>query len=461
MGYTDDLAGFVAGLADSDLPASTVERAKVHLLDTLGVALGGSATGHGRAAAALIRELGGAPQCTVAGQSFRANPLEAAFANGTMAHGIDFDDGHKFVHPGCGVVPAALAAAEVAGAGGAALIGAVVAGYEVSIRVSLAAGMVHRDRGFHPTATCNVFGAAAAAGRLLGLSAEAIGWALGIALSAAGGTCQYRFKGNPTKHLHGGLAARGGLLAALLAARGYEGAAEPLEGTFGFLKTTADGGDPKALTAGLGERFAIEDCYIKPYPSCRRTHEPVDLALKAVREKGVRAEAIREAVLHTYEYAYKPWLISTEAPNSGLRAMLNTTYCLAAALTDGTLTLAQFDDAHLKDGRILALQKRIAVREDAGLTRRWPGERGARLEIALAGGEALALAATNPRGGPERPLSFDEVGEKFLGLAEPVIGTKPARQMMEGVRRLETLADVRPLIGGLAAGAAGARAAAE
>ncbi|MEX2643645.1 MAG: MmgE/PrpD family protein [Acetobacterales bacterium] len=451
MSATDRLAAFVAGLDLAALSPATVERCKIHLLDTIGVAIRGSTTVHGRQAAALVDELGGRSEATVIGATGATNALNAAFANGVMAHAIDFDDGHKFVHPGCAVVSAALAAAESEGVDGAALLVAVVAGYEVSIRVSLAAGLEHRERGFHPTSTCNVFGAAAAGARLMGADAATLSSALGIALAESGGTCQYRFDGSPNKHLHGGVAARGGLQAARLARGGFRGTAEPIEGTFGVARAMSDGGEPEALTDELGDGFLIDACYIKPYPSCRRTHEPLDLVVDGVRKHGVDAGAIRSVVLDTYAYAYQPWLVSTEPPRTSLEAMLNTPYCLAAAFRDGLLSLDQFDDAHLADPEIAALARRITVRSDEELTRKWPASRGARLHVTLGDGRTVSLETDNPRGGPEKPFGWEDVCGKFAGLAEPVIGRDAARLTMDVVADLEKLDDAGALMRPLAA----------
>lgn len=451
MSATDCLAAFVADLDATAIPAATAERCKIHLLDTVGVAIRGSTTPHGRQAAALVDELGGRPEATVVGAPGATNALNAAFANGVMAHAIDFDDGHKFVHAGCGVISAALAAAESERASGADLLTAVIAGYEVSIRVSLAAGLAHRERGYHPTSTCNVFGAAAAGARLMGADAPTMSSALGIALAESGGTCQYRFDGSPNKHLHGGVAARGGLQAARLARRGFRGTAEPIEGTFGVVNAMSDGGEPGALTEGLGEGFAIDGCYIKPYPSCRRTHEPLDLVIDSVRRHGVEAAAIRSVVLDTYAYAYQPWLISTEPPGTSLEAMLNTPYCLAAAFADGRLSLDQFDDAHLASPEIAALARKITVRSDEELTRKWPNSRGARLHVTLEDGREVSLENDNPRGGPEKPFTWDDICDKFTGLAEPVIGRDGVRRMIDAVGGLETVQDAGDLMRPLAA----------
>jgi 2-methylcitrate dehydratase PrpD len=409
---------------------------------------------------ALAKALGGTAQCTVIGRAHRANMADAALLNGVMAHAIDFDDGHKYVHPGCAVIPAALAVAEAKGLAGADLVAAVAAGYEVSVRVSLAGGLKHRRRGFHPTGTCNVFGAAAAAGRLLGLSADAMASALGIAIAQSAGLTQYRSFGSPTKHLHAGLAARAGVLSALLAEADFQGPPEPLEGEFGFLNVMADGGEAEALTAHLGERLAMEETYIKPYPACRQIHAPLDLAIAAAREHGVVASDIREVVLYTYEYATAGWLVSAAPPQTSLRAMQSMPFCLASALIDGELTLGQVAPDRIAEESTLALARKVIVREDPDLTRAFPEKRGARLEIAMADGRIVALKTDNPKGGPDRPLSFADVVEKFNALAVPVIGAGSAARFVEAVEGLETLDGVGPLVEPLAVAEAAVEAAA-
>jgi len=443
MDRTEQLSRFLLSVPEIALPDAVVERAKIHILDTIGVAIGGSQTPHARESARMIRTLGSPGHVTVIATSDTANVLDAAFLNGVSAHAIDFDDAHRFVHAGAAVVPAALAFAQYAGASGRDFLAAVVAGYEGSVRTALAGGPAHRKRGFHPTGTCNVVGAAASAAVLMKLDPAQTVSAIGIACSQAGGLTQYRIDGAATKHLHAGFAARAGGMAVLLAREGLRGAAAALDGELGFLNVLADGGDPEQLTAGLGESFAIATTDIKPFPSCRQTHAPVDLALR-IRGRGVRPEAIESIELRTYAYCDKAWHVTTEPPQTSLAAMLNIPYCVAMALANGRLTLEDFSDAALQRQDVHELMGKMRIVVDDGLTAAWPGERGAILNV-VAAGRSHSERAANPRGGIESQLDFAEVVTKFEGLSVPVLGRDRTDAIVQALRTIDTAADLDTL----------------
>jgi len=450
MGYTLDLCSYVANLNWRKIPSKVVQKCKVHMLDTLGVALRGSLTSHSQQTVKVIRDIGCEPQCTIVGHSFKTSMIEAAFLNSIMAHSIDFDDGHKFIHPGCVIIPVSLSIAEQKHLTGEKLIVGIIAGYEISIRTSLAAGLKHRKRGYHPTATCNFFGAAAAAANLLNLSPLQVNSAFGLACTQAAGVTQYRFDGSPNKHFHAGMAARGGMLSVLLALSEFRGTKEALEGEFGFLNVMAEGGEPELLVDGLGDKFAILETEIKPYPSCRQTHAPIDLVLEAVHKYDIDPENIWEVLLYTYEYAYKSWLINTEPPSSKLQAMLNIPYCMAIAFIDGKVTLDQFREGRLKDKNVHDLLKKITIRVDDDFSRQFSSQKNARLQINFKDGSTLTLSTQNPRGSVDKLLTFSEVVTKFRELAEPVIGEKRVEDIIERVNRLEDLTNVGELVSLLA-----------
>ena len=285
---TRDLAGFVAGLSYDALPVEVRERVKALALDLVGISLRArneaESTPAMVAAAGRLGMTGGT--CTVIGDAAGYAPPGAAMLNGTLAHSLDFDDTHASgsLHSSAPIVPAAFAAAEMTGADGKAVIAAIVAGYELQIRLSLALDpAAHYDRGFHPTATCGAFGAAAAAGRLLGLDPEGHANAFGIALSMAAGSMQFLVNGAWTKRSHVGHAAMCGLIAATLAREGYKGASDAIEGKWGFLHAYAPAADAAKAVDGLGRRWETLKIAVKPYPSCRYSHAPIDgiLALAA------------------------------------------------------------------------------------------------------------------------------------------------------------------------------------
>jgi 2-methylcitrate dehydratase PrpD len=445
--HAQPLFDFVAGVMSRDLPASALDAAKLHTLDTLGVALAARSTAHVSQIEAALDALGEAGSSTVIGSTRRQSLSGAILLNGALAHGIDFDDSHKFVHPGSTVVPVALAFAERYRSTGLAFLKAVVCGYEVAVRVSLAAGVAHRKRGFHPTGTCNVFGAVAAAGVLAGLDAAELCCAIGVASSQASGLTQYRFDGGPNKHLHAGLAGRSGALAVMLAKAGFAGTRDGLDGELGFLAVMADGGDPQALTASLGQGFAIAHTDIKPYPSCRQTHAPIDVALQAVKGHGIDASQIEAIDLYTYAYNDRPWYIGVKEPGSGLEAMLSIPYCLALALVRGRVALQDFEQSALADAAVLALMKKFRVHIDEELTSVWPAKRGARLVLTLKDGRSVQYAVEDPSGGDIRPIASEAVREKFGLLATPVLGTEAAQQLEDAISNCERARDVSRMLG--------------
>jgi 2-methylcitrate dehydratase PrpD len=444
MGATADLAAYVANLRWEAIPEPVRRRSKMNIFDTLGVALRGSQTAHAKAAYNAVGDMDGAPQASVIGRELRLNVVQAAFLNALAAHSIDFDDAHRFVHPGCAVVTAALSLGEKCHVSGPSFIAAVIAGYDASVRVSQAAGITHRKKGYHPTGSCNFFGASAASAHILELRAEQVQSAFGIAGTQAAGLTQYRFDGSANKHFHAGMAAEGGLKAALLAHSGFIGTKDILEGRFGVLNVLADGGEPEKLTRGLGKIFAITETDIKPYPSCRQTHTGVDLALTAFA-RGVKADAIKEILVEIYEYATESWLIDTTPPVTGLQAMLNIPYCLAVAIIYGKVTLEQFERAALRSDAVLALARKVKVVADGEFSEKFPDKKHTRLLITMNDGQVFDCAAENPKGSPDMPFLIEDIEKKFSLLAEPLLGNERAQAITQMIRRLEETEDVASL----------------
>ena len=443
MGQTSELAAYIANLKWEDVPADLIEKAKAHILDTVGVALGGSLTDHVRQTARVVESLGGEPQSTVIGHGFRTNALEAAFLGGTCSHSIEFDDTGQFAHTGAGVIPPALSLGEARHVDGKTLILAVIVGYEATARVSAAAGLEHRGRGYHPTGTCGVFGATAVGAKILGLTAKQTEGAFGTAASHASAITQYRCDGGPTKHIHPGIAARAGLLSALMAEADFAGTTEAFEGQYGFLNILSDGGDPDKLTENLGTEFGLTSSDLRPYPCCRQVHAPADLVLDMVHDHGVTPEKIDTIDLYLPEYSVKQgWLINTDPPSSKLNAILSMPYCLAVAFTDKELTLRQFEENRVSDKSVHALAKKISTHEDPAMTKVFSVHRGARLEVKLKDGTQHVLSIDDPRGSVQNPMPFEDVVAKFRVLASPVIEQSTLSGIEQKIEKLETLDDV-------------------
>ena len=271
------IAKFVTGLSFDKLPSSVVSRSKDLILDHLGVSAFGATTPWGRAVAETIRPLAGIPESSIYFTSDKVPAVNAAFVNGTFAHGFELDDHYKGAHSGCVVIPAALAVGERQQIDGRTLITAVVCGYEILAR--LARAMPHiSDRGHHTTGTLGPFGSAVAAGKILGLDRDRLVAALGIAGNFPTGVCEF-YKGTMEKRVFAGRAAQSGVLACLLADAGITGAKTIFEGEVGFCHAFSDRPDLKQLTDGLGEKFHTEGVYLKRYPCAGTNHPYIDAAL--------------------------------------------------------------------------------------------------------------------------------------------------------------------------------------
>jgi len=336
--------------------------------------------------------------------------------------------------------------AEREGASGLDFLTAVVLGYEVAIRVGEAVGRSHY-RFWHNTATCGVFGSAAAAGWLLGLDAEQMVWALGNAGTMAGGLWEFIADGAMSKHLHAGRAASSGLLAADLARRGFTGARRILEGERGFFAATSSDARPELVTQGLIPGIAdykISGVSIKPYPSCRHTHPAIDAALALHQEHVPVPDQIARIEVETYQAALD--LIDNPNPTHSYAAKFSLQYCVACALARGRVGLDDFGYEVLGDEAVRGLMARMSVGLSEELDERYPQEWPARVRVALADGRELTRLVKVPRGDPENPLTQAELEEKFRLLITGTGYEEIADALIEGVNRLERLESVRQLL---------------
>ena len=442
-------ARFAAALRLGDVPDPPRARARLHLLDTLGAALAGSTAREAHLALRAARAEGtlgatGPGAAVVWGTPERANPRTAALVNGVAAHAFELDDSGGCDHSGAVVAPAALAAAAAAGGAvpGEELLLAVVLGYELGRRVQSAMGGYDalNDRGWHSTGVCGTVAAAVAAGRVLGLDAARLTHAIGLAGAFTGGTWAFVADSAMSKRLHVGRAAECGLGAALLAREGFTGPDAVFEASWGGVLGlyAGEAADAAALTASLGERWEVDRASIKPYASCRSTHSAID-ALLRLRAGGLDADGIDRIEVRTSE------LIAGMCGGTDLAslvsAQLSLPYGLAVAGVRGAVGL---DDvlAGRGDPRVLDLLGRITVVVD-------PGQHGGSAEPALVVTDrngTVTVQATAPRGGWDNRLTDAEVVAKFEGLAARRLGPEGVRGLVDGIGRLDGLADVRGLI---------------
>jgi 2-methylcitrate dehydratase PrpD len=425
-------------------PAARVAAARA-LLDTVGVTLAGAAEPASRIIQRVVQH-DGAGSCAVLGTAFCATAANAALANGTAAHALDYDDMCfvSLAHPSAPLVAAALAAAETAGASGRALLDAYVVGFEMEGRLGRAMNPRHYQRGWHCTSTLGTIGAAAAASRLLGLAAAAAGHALAIAASEASGLKE-NF-GTMVKPLHAGLAARNGVVAALLAQAGMTASGAAIDGPQGFLRVM-DSEQPslEAFAADLGTRWEIIETGItvKLYPSCAGTHPTLDALLDLRRQHGFDARDVEAIEIGVDPIV--PTILLYDRPSSGLEGKFSMPFCAAAAVVRGQVGIDTFDTATLRDPAIVAMQSRVTMRVDDTLDASAPSLTQARVTVRLLDGRVLTASANGARGYPERPPSDEELSAKFLSCATQTLSVSQADAALQMLREIESIQDMRTL----------------
>ena len=449
---TREIARFVAENSYEALPTEVRERVKALILDTVGIAL--RARHDAESTPAMVAAVGrlglASGACTVIGDAAGYSPAGAAMVNGTLAHSLDFDDTHATasLHPSAPIVPAALAAAEMTEADGKALIAAIVAGYEVQIRLSLALDpAAHYDQGFHPTATCGAFGAAVASGRLLRLDPEGYANALGIVLSMSSGSMQFLVNGAWTKRSHVGHAAMCGLTAATLAREGYRGASEAIEGKWGFLHAYAPAADAAKAVDEFGRRWETLKIAVKPYPSCRYSHAAIDGILALAHEQGIKGDEVEEVMVGLPEPGWK--LIgdpeaAKQSPKSVVDGQFSMAFCAAIALRKGAFV---WDDyaRHLGDPEVLALCKKVRTQVDPKVQADFPAEMGGTVRIRTRRG-VFETHVRIPKGEPANFLSAAQLRAKFDGLTAPYLSERRRDELARAILGLEQAKEISALL---------------
>ena len=432
---TRTLADFAAKLSYDDVPADVIDRAKLLIYDITGIMV--RARHDAESTSSMINaveRLGLATGiCSVMGDQRSYAPTAAALVNGTLAHSLDFDDTHAAgsLHASAPIVPAALAAAEMVSASGRDLIAACVVGYEVQIRLALALNpSEHYDRGFHPTATCGVFGAAAAAGRLFGLDGAGIQSAFGIALSQAAGSMQFLADGSWTKRSHVGQAASNGLICATLASEGFKGPEEAFEGNWGFLNAYAPNPDQVKATERLGEDWQTLGLAVKPYPSCRYSHAAMDGLIALSSEHGIKVEDIEAVEIGLPKTGQKIIGQPSEnkvSPVSVVDGQFSMPFCAAVVLREGAMDWDHYAK-HLNDPITRDLCKKITTFEDPNVERTYPANMSGSVKIKT-GEKCFSAFVEVPKGEPDNFMSKEEFRAKFDSLCAPYL-SKPKRERL-------------------------------
>jgi 2-methylcitrate dehydratase PrpD len=436
-GITRGLARFVVETSRDDIPQPVRHEAKRTLMNFFAVALSGCRSGPVEIALASLAEFSNRQQATVIGRSERIDALSAAFLNAAGANVLDFDDTHlpTAIHPSAPVAPALLALSELRAVSGPELITAFILGVEIEGRIGKAISPGHYTKGWHITSTCGVFGAAAGAGRLLGLDVLRMISALGNAATQSSGLCECL--GWPAKSISVGNAARNGLWSALLAEKGFEGPPEPIAGVQGFLNATAEPPDWPALTDGLGETWELMQNALKPYPCGFVIHPVLDVVLDWRRMHP--ADAIERVVVRG-----NPLLATrTDRPDiaTGRESQVSVQHAVAAALLKGATGPDQFTDASATDPAIMAMRRKIEVVRDGAIP-----TVAAQVELWTTDGTRHALSTTASRGSPANPMSDRDIEDKLRTCASARRGGHDVAPLIDAVWGLERSSDVSSLL---------------
>lgn len=449
----EQLAAYTTAESFDKLPAATVRAARLAILDTLGVTLAGSVEPTASRVRALIEHRAGTSEATVIGTPRRASVEDAALANGTAAHALDYDDVQQSLsgHPSAPILCPALALAEHRGASGSALLAAFVIGVEIEAKLGRALNPAHYEVGWHATATLGVFGAAAAAAKLLGLTVERTAQALAIAASMASGI-KANF-GTDCKPLHVGHAGRCGIEAALLAEAGFTGNPRGLEHGDGFGSTHGGGHRPvwDLVTAGLGSPHEVAEpgIGVKRFPACASTHQALDATLALIEEHAIVPAAVQSVECGVNYMA--PHQLIYDRAETALQGKFSMPYCVSVALLDRTVGMAQFTDERVRRADVQAFMPKVRmfVHPDQTTRESLPG-RFSEVTITLSDGRRIQRRVVQAKGQPQSPLTREELETKFRDCASRVLSADRVGAVLTAVQALETIPDVSVLARSLA-----------
>jgi len=441
-----DLAEFCANVQARNLSPAVLERVRFLLLDHLAVTLRGSLLPSSQAVYQMVTSAAGkcAREATIFGRSERAEACWAALANGTAAHALGMDDveRHSSLHPGAVIFPAVLALTEQEKLSDDDFYAAVVAGYEVTLRIgaALLPASVY-ERGFHPTAICGALGAAAACARLLNLSAEQINMALGIAGSMAAGSMAYLQNGAWTKSLHAGWACHAGITAARLASGHFIGPSMILEGKNNFLQAHSSESNLELLQRFPESEYALMQVSLKPYACCRYTHGPIDCLFQIRRAHQIDLTAIRRiscGVLSAGRSLIADPLEQKQQSASIIEAQSSMPFCAALALVTGQASISVFTEEWLAHPLVRSLMQRVECYSSSDLDDYYPDEWRAAVSVEMNDGQQWSASVRYALGDPGNPLSLEQLEERFHQLTAPVLPNQQQREhIIQKVRHLK------------------------
>ena len=450
---SSDLAQWASRIQFDDLPADVVEATKLRVMDVIGLSLAGAETAFGKSTRDAIAAMSPAGPCRILGFGDRVGVTAAAFANGALSQALEYDDTHNesIVHMSSPAVAAALALSEFASVTGRELITAIALGNEISCRVgSVSSGELHK-RGFHPTGLFATFGAAYLVARILGLDAERMARAAGIAGSFASGLLECWVDGTQTKFLHPGWSAQSGITAAMLARAGVTGPAQVFEGRWGLFASHVQ--DPNAhrdfarINAGLGSHWESRNSSFKPFPAAHVIHPYISAAIR-LRDR----HAIQAADIESVDCPVTGFIVSIvcepvaekHAPASDSHGRVSLQYSIAEALYFGELGKKAYSDQSRRNPDILALARKVRYRVDPDYP--GPGRFKGAVTVTLKDGRQFTEIEEYNRGSFENPMTYQELRAKFDDNASGFLSAEARARVADQIQRLEVLADAKTLL---------------
>jgi 2-methylcitrate dehydratase PrpD len=453
MQLTRKVAQLCHDLSFDSLDPEVRDRVKYLLLDYLGVAIRGAGTESSEPIHRFLSNrrdpVNGVP---VIATDLRVDAPYAALALGTAAHSLELDDvvNAASLHPGVSVMSAALPAAHMTGCTGRELIEAIVAGYEITIKLGIALDpSAHYARGYHPTGTCGTFGAAVAAAKILKLDQDGMVNALGIAGSQAAGSMEFLADGSFTKRFHAGWSAHSGLMAALLAREGFTGPSTIIEGKFGFLHAYSPASDVGKVLSGWGAPYEIMNTSIKPHACCRYKQGAIDCILKIVEDNGLSPEEIEKVEVSILKAGFALVADPREIklnPQSIVDAQFSMPYGAAVAITKKNAFLDEYCMENISSSAVKNLMSRVHCVEDPEIEKDFPRKWPAKVIITTNDKQTYGEQMEHPKGDPENPLSWEDIIQKYRNLTTPVFADDKCSAIVDSVRNLEDIRDVTGLM---------------
>jgi 2-methylcitrate dehydratase PrpD len=447
-----ELAHYIGQTKFSDLPAEVIDQTKMCTLDWIGAALPGVKQKPVQMLLDVVKTSGGNPECTIIGDGTKTSCLNAALVNGTISYAVKLDQSSPLgstIHPQPPMIPAALAVAELKKLGGKEFLTAVLLGFELETRVAMAVNPSHMgERGFHTTGTCGTFGAVVTAAKLLKLNEEQMVHALGIAgTQAAGLTISIE---TFSRSLHAGKAAYNGVLAAMLAKKGFTGAEAIFEGKGGFCQALANRCDLTKLTHGLGREYLISDQRFVRYVTCGAMHSAIDAVIELTKEHGIRSEDIEEIDARTFPITLE-LCGRVQEPKTFFEAQFSLPFALAVAAIDRQVSIGQLTPKRFNDPAVLALAKKVKGSVDPefgaqGYTGSGDLFQSAKVTIKTMEGKEYHKQVNLHKGSPQNPFTQEELQKKFRSLASLVLPKSRVEGILKTVEKLEEVDFIGKLV---------------